>query len=84
MNPNIKLLAQFLVTSQLFAMLVWLLYTLINSPPAMNTTVRDVVVTVLYQIVPTVTGAIGFWIGSSLSSASKDSTISQVATKGTQ
>jgi hypothetical protein len=78
MNTNVRLLVQFLVTTELLALLVWLLHTVIHQAETINPTVRDVVVTVLYQIVPLVTAAVGYWIGSSVSSASKDHLIARI------
>jgi hypothetical protein len=80
MNSNLKLLVQFLVTAQLFFFLGWLI-NLVVTTPTLESSVKDVITTVLYQIVPVATGAAGFWLGTSLSSQSKDHTISQVATK---
>lgn len=74
MNANLKMLVQFLITSEIIGLLIWLLSMVVGHPD-ITPPVRDVLTTVLYQIVPLVTAALGFWLGTSLSSASKDQTI---------
>jgi hypothetical protein len=80
MTPRIKIVSQLVITTQIMLLLTWMLHTLVNVT-AMNEAVRDVFVVVLYQIVPLVTGAVGFWLGTSLSSAAKDHTISKSVEK---
>jgi hypothetical protein len=80
MSPNIKIAAQILITTELMIMFAWMLHTLV-SQTNMTQPVRDVFVIVLYQVVPLVTGAVGFWMGTSLSSAAKDHHISKSTEK---
>lgn len=82
MNPNVKLLAQFLISSEVIGLLVWMVHVLVANPVITPET-RQVLENVVANIIPLAAAAVGFWLGSSLSSASKDHTISQVATKGT-
>lgn len=81
MNANLKMLVQFLITTEIIGLLVWMLHIVVASPD-ITPAARDVLNTVLYQIVPLVTGLVGFWVGTSLSSSAKDHTISNL-TKAT-
>jgi hypothetical protein len=82
MNSNVKLLAQFLISTEVIGLLVWMVHILVSTP-AIAPETRQVLENVVANIIPLAAGAVGFWLGSSLSSASKDHTISVVATKGT-
>lgn len=80
MNPNVKLLAQFLISTEIIGLLVWLVWMVTSKPLTPES--RQVLDTVVANIVPLASAAVGFWLGTSLSSAAKDQTISQI-TKGT-
>jgi len=55
----------------------WFAHEIVFHGSAIDPTVREIAGTIIANIVPMVTGIAGFWIGSSLSSASKDQTINK-------
>ena len=79
MNANVKLAIQFLVTTEIFLFLVWLVHILVSDGKNMDAQTGEVVRAIAYSIIPLATGAVGYWIGSSASSQSKDQTVSRVA-----
>lgn len=81
MTANIKLLCQMIISLAIIGPFWWLAHSIIFSGAKIDPTVREIAGTIISNIVPMVTGIAGFWIGSSLSSASKDHTINKALEK---
>lgn len=82
MNPNVRMVCQLIISLALILPFWMLVYCLFFKAASIDPTVRDTVNQVTGALVGTFLLAAGFWLGTSLSSSSKDATISNL-TKGT-
>lgn len=72
MNPNVKLVCQMIISLAIIGPFWYVAHAIIFHGSQIDPSVREIASGLIYTVAPLVTGIAGFWIGSSLSSASKD------------
>lgn len=77
MNVNVKLLCQMIISLAIIGPFWYIAHEIIFHGSQIDPTVREIAGVLISNVVPLVTGIAGFWIGSSLSSASKDHDIAR-------
>lgn len=81
MTPQtLRLTFQFIITLAVIVPFWLFVYAIFFHGAMVDSSMRDTVNQVTGGIMTAFAGALGFWIGSSLSSSSKDHTISQLTT----
>lgn len=78
MNANFKLIAQLVVSVIVILGFFCFVFALFFYARAIDPSVRDVVTQISGALIAAFGGVIGYWLGTSLSSTSKDQTISQL------
>lgn len=82
MTPQFRLVCQLIVSLAVVLPFWGFVFCLFFLAREIDPTVRDVVNQIAGAVVGAFLMAIGFWLGTSLSSSSKDQTISQLTTQG--
>lgn len=78
MNTTMKLIAQLVISVLVIFGFFGFVFALFFYAKSIDPTVRDVVTQISGALIAAFGGVIGYWLGTSLSSTSKDQTISQL------